>query len=66
MKIIYNNQETEISEGMTLADFIAAKAIPVQGSAAAVDEEIVPKKQWQDFVLKDGMRLDVFSLVAGG
>lgn len=66
MKLIYNNTETELAEGTTLETFIKDRGIAVQGSAAAVDEEIVPKTQWKDFVLKDGMHLDVFSLVAGG
>lgn len=66
MQIIFNNQSVELTEGTTLEAFISQKNIKSEGSAAAVDEEIVPKKQWGNFVLHDGMRLDVFSLVAGG
>ena len=51
MIIHYNQQENlELKEGV----------------AVAVDEKIVKKADFDTFVLKDGMSVDVFNMVSGG
>ena len=66
MQIIYNHETVEVPEGQTLKDFLAARGVATYGCAAACNEEIIPKNMWESFTLKEGMKLDVFSLVAGG
>ncbi len=66
MQIIYNHEPIEVPEEQTLKDFLEARGVSPYGCAAACNEEIVPKTMWESFKLKEGMKLDVFSLVAGG
>ncbi len=66
MQIVFNGNNVTLDHDMSLKDFLEEKGVSIEGSAAACDEEIVPKAQWGTFVLKDGMQIDVFSLVAGG
>ncbi|MCI6797381.1 MAG: sulfur carrier protein ThiS [Succinatimonas sp.] len=66
MQIIYNHEPIEVPEGQTLKLFLEARGVATYGCAAACDEEIIPKTMWESFTLKEGMKLDVFSLVAGG
>lgn len=66
MKIIYNGTALEIQENLSLSIFISELKLETKTIAAAVDEQIVPKKNWDNFILKDGMNLDIFNLVAGG
>lgn len=66
MKIIYNGKSLEIKENLSLSIFISELKLETKTIAAAVDEQIVPKKNWENFILKEGMNLDIFNLVAGG
>ncbi|SFS91183.1 sulfur carrier protein [Succinivibrio dextrinosolvens] len=66
MKIIYNGNSLEIKENLSLSIFISELKLETKTIAAAVDEQIVPKKNWENFILKEGMNLDIFNLVAGG
>lgn len=66
MKITFNGQLIEVDSGTTLLSFVTQHGIELEGCAASVDERIVPKSTWSEFVLEEGMNLDVFTLVAGG
>ena len=66
MKINYNGTETEIKDNLSLNDFISEMKIESRAIAAAVDEQIIPKKDWNNFTIKEGMTVDIFNLVAGG
>ncbi|MDD7022848.1 MAG: sulfur carrier protein ThiS [Aeromonadales bacterium] len=66
MKIVFNGKERQVREGQTLEGLCEELGIKPEGAAAACSGEVVPKGQWKDFALKDGMEIDVFSLVAGG
>jgi sulfur carrier protein len=66
MKINYNGTELEVKNSLTLASFISEMKLESRTIAAAVNEQIVPKKNWNTFILEDGMTVDIFNLVAGG
>ena len=66
MKIITNGTSLEIKENLSLSILISELKLETKTIAAAVDEQIVPKKNWENFILKEGMNLDIFNLVAGG
>ena len=66
MQIVFNGERVELKDATSLKKFLEDRGIPCDGTAAACDEEIVPKSQWDSFLLKDGVKLDVFNLVAGG
>lgn len=66
MQIVFNGDRVEIDPDISLKKFLESKNFASQGVAASCDDEIIPKSQWDSFILKEGMKLDVFSLVAGG
>lgn len=66
MKIFFNGEELEVSNGLSLAQFIKDMGLTPDGTACAVDEQIIPKATWDKFKLEENMHLDVFTLVAGG
>lgn len=66
MQIVFNGERIEIEPDTSLKKFLESRNFAGTGVAAACDDEIVPKSQWDSFILKDGIRLDVFNLVAGG
>lgn len=66
MQVMVNDQAHEIADGLTLSELISSLNIALDGTAIAVNDEIVPKSSFDDFVLNAGMQIDIFSLVAGG
>ena len=66
MKIKLNDKLYEIAEGTTLDRFIESLDIQIQGVAIAIDYEVVPKSEWPDMALEDGMAVMMIHAVSGG
>ena len=66
MKINYNGTTIEVKDNLSLHRFVTELQLESRTIAAAVNEEIVPKKNWENFFLQEGMTVDIFNLVAGG
>ncbi len=65
MKIILNQQATELPLNATVADALAQmQAKPP--FAVAVNTQFVPKSRHANHVLKDGDKIEVISPVTGG
>lgn len=61
-----NGKATEIAPGSTLSALLEQLNFALDGTAVAVDDAIVPKSTFGNFVLQADMKVEVFSLVAGG
>jgi thiamine biosynthesis protein ThiS len=68
-----NGTAYEVSAGETLAGLLkkvrggdAAAENWREGIAVAVDYEVVPREQWGQFALTDGMELMLIHAVSGG
>lgn len=61
-----NTKVTQIAPGTTLSALLEQLNFALDGTAVAVDDTIVPKSTFGSFELKDHMKVEVFSLVAGG
>ncbi|NDW11324.1 sulfur carrier protein ThiS [Bacteroides sp. 214] len=66
MIIQVNDKVHNIEKGTTLASFMASLNIVQKGLAVAIDQEIIPKKEWEGFVLTEGMSLILIHAVSGG
>lgn len=78
ISIVLDGQETHVSTGSTLRETIArhiereldAAGAPVDGGrlgvAVAVDGMVVPRRDWHDHVLADGVAVDVVTATQGG
>ena len=64
--ITVNGKSEQLEDNTTVAALVAKLGLVTDGTAVAVDDAIVPKSRFDTFTLKDGMKADVFSLVAGG
>lgn len=61
-----NGRATTIAPGTTLSALLEELKFSLDGTAVAVNESIVPKSTFGTFVLQNNMKVEVFSLVAGG
>ncbi|MDR2791784.1 MAG: sulfur carrier protein ThiS [Tannerellaceae bacterium] len=69
-----NGTAYEVSTGETMADFLqrvrkgetAVSGNWWEGIAVAVNYEVVPREQWAQFVLTEGMEMMLIHAVSGG
>jgi len=68
MKIYINGEDTEVPEGITLAQLIELKGIKVReiGFAISVNEEVIPKSRYGEYRLSEGDRVEIVHIVGGG
>lgn len=66
MRLIVNGAEREIADGATIAMLLAELAIRRDGTAVALNDEVVPRAQHDARTLNDGDRLEIIVAVAGG
>lgn len=66
MIIQVNGTSHEVNQDTTLTDLLKSLGFALDGTAVAVNDEIVPKSSFDQFKLSDQMKIDIFSLVAGG
>ena len=61
-------EPTELADGATVADAVAAAGVEPgrRGVAVAVDGEVVPRGEWAATELRDGQRVEVVGAIQGG
>jgi sulfur carrier protein len=66
--ISLNGQHAELRAGETLAVVLARLGVSpeARGVAVAVDDEVVPRAQWESFVLSEQARVEVLTAMQGG
>ena len=65
MKVWVNNKEVETA-AVSLASLVEELSLPAQGIAVAVENRMVPRTQWGDYALSEGMRVVVVKAACGG
>ena len=66
MRIFFNGQPREVSEGTTVAQLLQQLELQPRYVAVEVNLELVPRQRHEAFVLQAGDRLEVVTLVGGG
>ena len=66
MKIYLNEKEHVVAENITLSALPGICDLPETGVAFAIDNCVVPKKDWENTQLSDGDKVMVIKAVAGG
>lgn len=65
MKVTVNNKEMETSSA-TLQQLTEELALPIQGIAIAVNNRIIPRTEWVDYALKEGISIVIIKAACGG
>ncbi|WP_431959983.1 sulfur carrier protein ThiS [Actinacidiphila sp. bgisy160] len=66
LSVSVNGEAREVAEGVTLDRLVATLTAAPSGVAAALNETVVPRAQWQATALRDGDRVEVLTAVQGG
>lgn len=67
MHLHLNGMTFEVEEGMTLPGLLDwAGHEDLRGLAVAIDDEVVPRSEWDSTVLSPGQRVEIVRAVGGG
>ncbi len=68
MKVFVNGKELEVSERISLLDLLGLLNMEVKafGFAISVNEEVVPKSRYGEYILKEGDKVEIVNIVGGG
>ncbi|SUT97289.1 thiamine biosynthesis protein [Actinobacillus lignieresii] len=66
MQIFINNQPFDVAENTSIQTALALSQANLQGVAVALNQQIIPKSEWQNYLLQEGAKLTVFKAIAGG
>lgn len=64
--MVHINGKDEAADGIVLKDYLHQNAYPPGGVAVECNEEIIPKSNYDTYVLKDGDVVEIVSFVGGG
>lgn len=66
IKIVLNKKEIELKDNSTITMLIENMSIETTGIAIAVNNKVIRRNEWQNFVLKDNDIVIVIKAVCGG
>lgn len=66
VQVTINGRATDVAEGTTVADVVAAVCTSQRGVAVAIDGEVVPRSGWASARVGPGARVEVVTAAAGG
>ena len=66
MTITVNGELREIADGATLGSLLEALGVRRDGTAVALNDDVVPRTRHAATVLRGGDRLEIIVAVAGG
>ncbi|MDD3040793.1 sulfur carrier protein ThiS [Bacteroides sp.] len=66
MKVQVNNKEVKINPVSTLTQLILLLELPFQGIAIAVNNKMIPRTEWEHFLLHENDNLIIIKAACGG
>lgn len=66
MKLTVNSKETEVKDGCTITELATQLALPEKGIAIAVNNKMVPRTGWTEYILQPHDNLVVIKAACGG
>ena len=66
MTILINPKPFELQGDSTLAEALTQAQIPLEGVAVAVNNRVVPRRDWDNTPLEEGSKITVIRAVCGG
>jgi sulfur carrier protein len=64
--IVVNGDKSDLAPGSSVRQLLELLDSPQRGVAVAVDSEVIPRGEWDTFVLPDGATVEVLTAVQGG
>ena len=65
MKVSINNKEVE-TDAVTLLQLTSEHSLPAQGEADAANNRMIPRTEWADYALSEGISIVIIKAACGG
>jgi thiamine biosynthesis protein ThiS len=66
MQLTINGEPREFADGLTITGLVAHLEIKTDRVAVELNQQIVPRSNWDATMLKNGDRLEIVHFVGGG
>lgn len=66
MDIVLNGENESITQPCTVRELLAVRKLADRPAAVEVNGSLVPKAKHEEYVLNDGDRVEIVTLVGGG
>jgi sulfur carrier protein len=64
--IVINGDKSDLAPGSSVRELLVLLDSPDRGVAVAVNSEVVPRGEWDSFIVPDGATVEVLTAVQGG
>ena len=65
MKVSINNKEVE-TDAVTLLQLTTELSLAAQGEAVAANNRMIPRTEWADYALSEGISIVIIKAACGG
>ncbi|WP_413596432.1 sulfur carrier protein ThiS [Citrobacter youngae] len=66
MQIQFNDEPLQCAEGQTISELLTQLNQHKPGMALALNQQILPRDQWQQQIVQEGDQILLFQVIAGG
>lgn len=66
MKVLVNNKEVELAAKSTITQLAQSLQLPNKGVAIAINNKMIPKTEWGNFLLQDNDHVVIIKAACGG
>ena len=66
MKVQVNNSEIIVESNVSIRSILEKTNSPTEGVAFAVNDSVVPRSQWESFVIKENDNILIIKAARGG
>lgn len=66
MQVWFNDEPLQCAEATSVAALLAQLEQQQPGVALALNQRILPRERWEDYLLQEGDQILLFQVIAGG
>lgn len=66
MNIQVNEEALELVDSMTIEQLLTYLEKPLIGSAIAVNQKVISRSDWAEYIINEGDNISLFQAIAGG
>lgn len=66
MQVTVNGQDERIAKDLSVSDLLAGRGLHPIRVAVEINEELVPRKTFDQTTIRDGDRIEIVTFVGGG
>lgn len=66
MKLFVNSKETDLPENSSIRELADRLRLPEKGVAVAVNNQMIPRNEWENHMLQENDRITVIKAACGG